>query len=189
MMPRMPSEPMNRRSGLGPAPEPGRRRVSTTPAGVTHPQRLDELVDVRVAASRSGRPSASRSSRRATRTRTTAGSGAASGACGRSCSSSAGPSTPAWMRAARDVRSISSTRSRRPRSRRDDAGGGDRARRGSTPPTTLEPPPYGMTARADGCTSRGPRRRRPPTSGRRRRRAGWRNSPRSARTTSRNDSP
>ncbi len=35
MMPKMPSEPMNRRSGLGPAPEPGRRRVSSVPAGVT----------------------------------------------------------------------------------------------------------------------------------------------------------
>jgi hypothetical protein len=35
MMPRMPSEPMNMRSGLGPAPEPGRRRVSRLPLGVT----------------------------------------------------------------------------------------------------------------------------------------------------------
>ena len=35
MMPRMPSEPRNMRSGLGPAPEPGRRRVSSVPAGVT----------------------------------------------------------------------------------------------------------------------------------------------------------
>ena len=35
MMPRMPSEPRTMRSGLGPAPEPGRRRVSIVPAGVT----------------------------------------------------------------------------------------------------------------------------------------------------------
>ena len=35
MTPRMPSEPMNMRSGLGPAPDPGRRRVSITPCGVT----------------------------------------------------------------------------------------------------------------------------------------------------------
>ena len=35
MMPRIPSEPMNIRSGLGPAPEPGRRRDSSVPTGVT----------------------------------------------------------------------------------------------------------------------------------------------------------
>ena len=35
MMPRMPSEPISSRSGLGPAPEPGSRRVSITPFGVT----------------------------------------------------------------------------------------------------------------------------------------------------------
>ena len=33
--PSAPSEPIIRRSGLGPAPEPGRRRLSITPAGVT----------------------------------------------------------------------------------------------------------------------------------------------------------
>ena len=33
--PRIPSEPMNMRSGLGPAPDPGSRRVSTMPRGVT----------------------------------------------------------------------------------------------------------------------------------------------------------
>ena len=33
-MPRMPSEPISSRSGLGPAPEPGSRRVSMTPFGV-----------------------------------------------------------------------------------------------------------------------------------------------------------
>ena len=31
MMPRIPSEPISSRSGLGPAPEPGSRRVSITP--------------------------------------------------------------------------------------------------------------------------------------------------------------
>ena len=31
----MPSEPITSRSGLGPAPEPGSRRVSITPRGVT----------------------------------------------------------------------------------------------------------------------------------------------------------
>ena len=35
MMPRMPSLPITRRSGLGPAPEPGRRRLSHQPCGVS----------------------------------------------------------------------------------------------------------------------------------------------------------
>ena len=35
MMPSVPSEPMNMRSGLGPAPEPGNRNDSNTPLGVT----------------------------------------------------------------------------------------------------------------------------------------------------------
>ena len=35
MTPRMPSDPMNIRSGLGPAPEPGSRRDATMPLGVT----------------------------------------------------------------------------------------------------------------------------------------------------------
>ena len=33
--PSVPSEPSNMRSGDGPAPEPGRRRLSHTPRGVT----------------------------------------------------------------------------------------------------------------------------------------------------------
>ena len=35
MMPRLPSEPRNRRSGDGPAPDPGSRRDSLIPVGVT----------------------------------------------------------------------------------------------------------------------------------------------------------
>jgi hypothetical protein len=35
MTPRIPSDPRNSRSGDGPAPDPGSRRLSTTPAGVT----------------------------------------------------------------------------------------------------------------------------------------------------------
>jgi hypothetical protein len=35
MTPSVPSEPQNSRSGCGPAPEPGSRRVATTPLGVT----------------------------------------------------------------------------------------------------------------------------------------------------------
>ncbi len=34
MMPSVPSEPASIRSGLGPAPDPGRRRDSHMPAGV-----------------------------------------------------------------------------------------------------------------------------------------------------------
>ena len=44
----MPSDPSSMRSGLGPAPEPGRRRVSISPVGVTARDRLDQVVDVRV---------------------------------------------------------------------------------------------------------------------------------------------
>ena len=44
--PRAPSEPMSKRSGLGPAPEPGRRREDQTPAGVSARDRLDEVLDV-----------------------------------------------------------------------------------------------------------------------------------------------
>src|SRR3954453_5729253 len=64
--PSVPSEPSASRSGLGPAPDPGRRRDSTTPAGGPqrtppprtadgggtggrhHADRLHEIVDVRV---------------------------------------------------------------------------------------------------------------------------------------------
>ena len=35
MMPSAPSEPIHSRSGCGPAPEAGKRRVATTPRGVT----------------------------------------------------------------------------------------------------------------------------------------------------------
>jgi hypothetical protein len=35
MTPRIPSLPMTMRSGLGPAPEPGSRRLSHQPAGVS----------------------------------------------------------------------------------------------------------------------------------------------------------
>jgi hypothetical protein len=35
MMPRLPSEPSTNRSGEGPAPEPGNRRDSMVPVGVT----------------------------------------------------------------------------------------------------------------------------------------------------------
>ena len=60
------------------------------------------------------------------------------------CLERAGRRRRAWMRAARETSSTSSTRSSAPRSRRH----APRApsTRASTPPTTLVPPPYGMTA-------------------------------------------
>ena len=63
--PSVPSEPSSMRSGDGPAPEPGRRRDSHTPAGVIAAHRLDEVVDVRVerrevAAGARGDPAAER---------------------------------------------------------------------------------------------------------------------------------
>ena len=112
----MPSEPMNRRSGLGPAPEPGRRRVSITPLRRHHAQAFDEIVDMRVERSRNGRPSASRSSRRVSNIRSSAENGASVRPCGFSWASSAGPKAPASIRAAREVASISSTRPRCARS-------------------------------------------------------------------------
>ena len=108
--------------------------------------RLDEVLDVRPHASRSGRPRAWRSSRRASRTRTTAGSGAASGRARRAGASSAGPSAPAWMRAERETASTSSTRSSAPQVDRDDAVVAEPRTRGVTPPTTDVPPPKGIAA-------------------------------------------
>ena len=81
--------------------------------------------------------------------------------CSRSWSSSPGPVAPAWILAAREARSISSTRSSAFRSIETARS----SPRGSTPPTTLVPPPYGITAtssehaqsstRSSSCSSRG----------------------------------
>ena len=101
---------------------------------------------MRLAASRSARRRASRSSRRASRARTTAGSGAASGRARRAAPRARGPSAPAWMRAARETASTSSTRSSAREVERDRAVVAVAGTRGSTPPTTLVPPPYGITA-------------------------------------------
>ena len=64
---------------------------------------------------------------------------------GRAGASSAGPATPAWIRAARDTGSTSTTRSSRDRSS-ETTPSRSSGTRGSTPPTTLVPPPNGMTA-------------------------------------------
>ena len=103
MTPRVPSEPSNRRSGLGPAPEPGRRRVSTGPGGVTRAAtRRSRRCGCRggeVAAGAGGDPAAQRGELERLREvaqREAVRRGAAS--------SSAGPGRPAWMRAARETR-------------------------------------------------------------------------------------
>jgi hypothetical protein len=92
------------------------------------------------------------------------------------------------MRAARDVRSISSTRSSLPRSIVTAAACLPSAG-GSTPPTTLEPPPYGIAAapaaahQSRTAVSSASSRGRAIASG------GFGYSRASARTTSRNDLP
>ena len=70
------------RSGLGPAPEPGRRRLSITPVGVTTRSDFPRNRRCGCRASRNGRRSASRSSRRASNIRSSAENGAASGRAG-----------------------------------------------------------------------------------------------------------
>ena len=50
MTPRMPSEPMNMRSGLGPAPEPGQAARFQHAARRDHAQAFDEIVDMGVEA-------------------------------------------------------------------------------------------------------------------------------------------
>ena len=65
IIPSVPSEPISIRSGETPAPEPGSRRDSHTPAGRERPHRLDQVVDVgvergEVAAGAGGDPAAER---------------------------------------------------------------------------------------------------------------------------------
>ena len=119
--PRMPSDPSSRRSGLGPAPDPGSRRLSQIAGRGHRPDRLDQVVDVCVERWRSVRRPGWRSSRPGSRTRTTAGSGAGSGRARR-----AGPRGPARAPPPGSARrprrrSTSSTRSRRAEVDRDRA--------------------------------------------------------------------
>ena len=74
MTPRLPSDPRKRRSGDGPAPDPGRRRDSTVPVGVITRMRSTKS-SMWVWTWRSGRRTGGRASRRGSRTRTTEGSG------------------------------------------------------------------------------------------------------------------
>ena len=137
--PRMPSEPISIRSGLGPAPDPGSRRLSHSPAGViarTDSTRSSMWVQTvakwppaRVAI----QPPRVEYSNDCGKWRRVS-------PCSASCSLSGGPSVPAWIRAARETGSTSSTRSSAPRSIVT-APAYSSPIRGSTPPTTLVPPP------------------------------------------------
>ena len=142
MIPSTPSEPRNSRSGLGPAPEPGRRRVCTTPAGVTT-RRLSTKSSICVKGWRNGRPSGSRSSRPASKTRSSAENAAASARAG-----AIAPPAPGRTRRPRSAprarrRSTSSTRSMQPQIERDRAARAPAA--AVTPPTTQLPAPNGIT--------------------------------------------
>ncbi len=140
--PRVPSEPISSRSGEGPAPEAGRRRLSQVPRGViarTDSTRSSMWVS-RVAkwppalvATQPPRVEYSKDWGKWRRVRP----------CSRSWSSSPGPVAPAWIRAASEVGSTSRTRSSR---RRSSETVGRSPTRGSTPPQTLVPPPKGITA-------------------------------------------
>ena len=98
MIPSVPSDPRNSRSGDGPAPDPGSRRDSANAGGRDHAHRLDEVVDVRVerrvvAAGAGGEPAAERRElerlREVPQRQPVRAQLVLEG----------GPSTPAWMRA------------------------------------------------------------------------------------------
>ena len=165
MTPSVPSEPSSIRSGLGPAPEPGSRRDSQTPAGViarTHSTRSSTCVR-RVAKWPPARvaiqPPSVESSNDCGKKRIVS-------PCSPSSSSTRGPAAPAPMRAAREVSSSSSSASSAPRSSADRAveALGDRAprrrrrrscRRRTGSPRRSRPPP----TRAAASTSRSSRGR------------------------------
>ena len=127
MIPSTPSDPRNSRSGLGPAPDPGSRRVCTTPAGVTTRtlstnssiwvNRLAKCPPERVAI----QPPSVENSKLCGKCRSVS-------PCGRNCASSAGPNTPPSIRAAREAASTSSTRSSCAQVDRDRAARGGRRR-------------------------------------------------------------
>ena len=110
--PSVPSEPASIRSGLTPAPEPGSRRDSQTPAGVS--ARIDstkssmcvQTVAKCPAARVAIQPPSVASSKDCGKWRSVS-------PCSPSWRSSWGPVAPAWMRAARETASTSSTRSER----------------------------------------------------------------------------
>ncbi len=173
MMPRDPSEPRNRRSGLGPGAAAGQpARLADARSG-SRPASTPPGRRCACRRWRSGRRSGWPASRRGSSTSKLCGKWRRVRPCGRSWSSSTGPRAPAWMRAARLVRSISSTRSRAVRSidttPAKRVGEPDRARR-RPPPTSRRR--RGWRRGRPSRTSRGRRRPRPPWSGGRRGRAG-----------------
>ncbi len=108
--PRIPSEPSISRSGLGPAPEPGSLRLSHTPDGVS--ARTDSTRSSMWVGPVAKCPPA----RVATQPPSVEyskdwGKWRSVSPCSRSWSSSPGPVAPAWIRAAPDTASTSSTRS------------------------------------------------------------------------------
>ena len=134
---------------FGAEEQPVRRRAGARPGQpprLAHPgrrddaQRLRQVVDVGVAAWRSGRRRGWPASRRARRTRTTAGSAAASGRA-----AAAGPRGAGRARRPGSAPPGYCGRPRAPgpagRGRALTAGP---SKRGSTPPTTELPPPYGI---------------------------------------------
>ena len=115
MTPKMPSEPMNIRSGLGPAPDPGSRRDSIVPAGVTT-RRLSTKSSIWVYSVAKWPPARVAIQPPNDEYSNDWGKCRKVSPYGFSAASGAGPNMPAWMRAARDVLSISSTASSRRRS-------------------------------------------------------------------------
>lgn len=185
--PSAPSEPRNMRSGDGPAPDPGRRRDSTTPAGVT--TRSDSVRSSMWVRCVAKCPPA-RVASQPPRLENSKDWGKNRRVCpwGRSCSSRCGPRTPACTRAARLVASISSTWSIDVRSRLTTPVYRSPTR-GSTPPTTEEPPPKGMTAMFASWHQSSTSTTWPSDVGRTTRSGTWGSLPRSARTTSRKACP
>jgi hypothetical protein len=113
--PSVPSEPISIRSGLGPAPDPGRRRLSHSPDGVI--ARTDSTRSSMCVCSVAKWPPARVAIHPpSVENSNDCGKWRSVSPWGRSWSSSEGPNVPAWMRAAREVSSTSSTRSRAPRS-------------------------------------------------------------------------
>ena len=131
----MPSEPISIRSGEGPAPEPGSRRLSQVPRGVI--ARTDSTRSSMWVSSVAKWPPA-RVAIQPPRVEYSkdCGKWRRVSPCSRSWSSSPGPVAPAWIRAASELGSTSSTRSSR---RRSSETTGRSPSRGSTPPTTLVP--------------------------------------------------
>ncbi len=108
--PSVPSEPASIRSGLTPAPDPGSRRDSHTPAGVI--ARTDSTKSSMCVHSVAKWPAARVAIQPpSVEYSNDCGKWRSVSPCSPSWDSSSGPSAPAWMHAARDTSSTSSTRS------------------------------------------------------------------------------